>query len=88
MKTWIRNQISKYSWYILRWSLGLKDKDNGYVWAYMAHPEGYVIHEQQTIENEMGFKAQVVTFRREDIPDPRPLQVEEERRAGLRGGYL
>jgi hypothetical protein len=54
----------------------------------MAHPEGYVIHEQQTIENEVGFKAQVVTFRREDIPDPRPLQVEEERKAGLRGGYL
>lgn len=88
MIQWGRDYIAKYSWYLLRWALGLKNKENGYVWAYMAHPEGYVVHEKQTIVNELGFKAEVVSFRREDIPDPRPLKEIEDRKAGLSQGYL
>ena len=80
----LRDTIAKYSWYVLRWAIGWEKKRDPYVFAYMAHPDGYVVHERATKEHELGLKAELVVFRRADVPDPRltprPTMAE--------GGYL
>ena len=85
----MKDILAKYSWYILRWCIGWKAKEGDYVWAYMTHPQGYVLHDQELQEDkETGLKAQVVVFRKESVEDPRLKKKEGKAHAMHPGGYL
>lgn len=84
----IKDVIGKYGWWATRWAIDWKGREEDYIFAYMAFPRGYVLHETATVENEeSGAKAQLVLFRREDVPDVRIKEL-ETKPAMAAGGYL
>jgi hypothetical protein len=88
-----KEKIAKYSWWVLRWALGLKDRQEHYIWAYLAYPDGYVKQTSETHEDAMGYKAEVIVFRHKSCPDPtlptKPKLIDSDNVKAMReGGYL
>ena len=84
----VKDIVAKYGWYLTRWGINWKSKESPYIFAYMAFPKGYVLHETNTVEDETtGVRAQVIVFREESLEDPRK-KLPAVKAAMAEGGYL